>query len=92
MIIPGALGYRRKAFLGSYRALGVAEAQSKSVNRTVGEALGRRCTDQLGVSFTFLSSGEEEYSPPANSGAWSWPSRCGDSPTASGKRSRGDVH
>ena len=41
------------------RAVAVLEAKSTSVNLTAGEAQGRRYADQLGVSYIFLSNGEE---------------------------------
>ncbi|MDA9529891.1 DEAD/DEAH box helicase family protein [Bradyrhizobium sp. CCBAU 25338] len=41
------------------RALAVLEAKSTSVNLSAGEAQGQRYADQLGVSFVFLSNGEE---------------------------------
>ena len=43
------------------RALAVLEAKSTSVNLSAGEAQGKRYADQLGVSFIFLSNGEEVW-------------------------------
>lgn len=41
------------------RALAVLEAKGTSVNLTAGEAQGARYATQLGISFIFLSNGEE---------------------------------
>lgn len=43
------------------RAAAVLEAKSTSVNLSAGEAQGQRYADQLGVSFIFLSNGEEVW-------------------------------
>ncbi|MGH7041671.1 MAG: DEAD/DEAH box helicase family protein, partial [Acetobacteraceae bacterium] len=43
------------------RALAVLEAKSTSVNLSAGEAQGLRYAGQLGVSFIFLSNGEEVW-------------------------------
>ncbi|HZR89960.1 MAG TPA: DEAD/DEAH box helicase family protein [Bradyrhizobium sp.] len=43
------------------RALAVLEAKSTSVNLSGGEAQGMRYADQVGVSFIFLSNGEEVW-------------------------------